>query len=59
MPLFYLDDDLIFFKLKFLEAPEKHYPKGNTSFNQNHDIELHTAPEEGSQCVNSDNEALL
>ena len=59
IPLFYLDDDLIFFKLKFLEAPEKHYPKSNTSFNQSHAIELHTAQEEEGQCVNSNNKALL
>ena len=50
---------IIFFKLKFLEAPEKLYPKCNTSFNQSHAIELHTAQEEESQCVNSNSEALL
>lgn len=38
--LFCLGDCIIIFKLKFLEIPEDHYPKGNVSFNQSHNVEL-------------------
>lgn len=43
--LFYLDDGIMFFKLKFLEHPEDRYPKGNMSSNQSHNTEFLTGQE--------------